>query len=132
MQERILAKRPSSVAIPALVLSLVLAGLAAWQASSKTQAEVITFVNFSYSPAIVTIRSGEEVTWQGDFSSHPLVSQDGLWPTVGSGTEFSYAFTQPGEYWYYCGFHGGPNGTGMSGKVTVFDEQVVFLPFINR
>jgi len=104
----------------------------AGQVKGKTQAAVITFVCCSYTPMTVTIRTGEDVEWQGDFTSHPLVSQDGLWSTVNSGTEFRHTFTQPGEYWFYCGIHGGPNGFAMSGKVIVGDFKLVFLPLLIR
>ena len=116
-----------------LILSgLLLLGSVVRVARGATQAATITFTCCSYSPATVTIQTGEDVTWRGGFLSHPLVSQDGLWPTVGSGAEFSHTFTQPGEYWFYCDFHGGPNGQGMSGKVIVVDTQRLFLPLINR
>jgi plastocyanin len=132
MLKKTLTKTPSRFTILALLASLILAGMAAWQVSGKTQTAIITFVCCDYSPGTVTIRTGEEVLWQGDFNSHPLVSQDGFWPTVGSGTEFSHTFTQPGEYWYYCEIHGGQNGQGMSGKVIVVDNKLVFLPLLNR
>jgi len=115
-----------------IALGTLLLGVAAWKVSGETHAAVITFTCCSYSPATVTISPGEEVVWQGDFLSHPLVSQDGLWMTVGSGAEFSHTFTQPGEYWYYCDFHGGPNGQAMSGKVIVVETQTLFLPWLIR
>jgi plastocyanin len=115
-----------------VVFGLLLLGSAVWRVRGEPQDAVVTFANFSYSPATVTIRTGEAVEWQGNFTSHPLVSQDGLWPTVGSGTSFSHTFNQPGEYWYYCEIHGFPNGVGMSGKVIVEDTQTLFLPFLSR
>jgi len=113
-------------------IGLLLVGFVAWRVSGKTQATVVTFTNFSYTPNTVTIRTGEDVQWQGNFSFHPLVSQDGLWTTVNSGTEFTHTFTQPGEYWYYCEIHGFPNGVGMSGKVIVVDNRSLFLPILSR
>jgi plastocyanin len=100
--------------------------------SGETQTAVVTFVCCSYTPDVVTIGVGEDVEWQGDFTMHPLVSQDGLWPVHGTGTVFTHTFTQVGEYWYYCGVHGGQNGTGMSGKVIVVDEVSLYLPWIVR
>lgn len=118
------------VLVVAFVLPLL--GVAAWSVRGATQATVVTFANFSYTPDIVTIRPGEEVEWRGSFTMHPLVSQDGLWSTVRSGTVFSYTFTQPGEYWYYCELHGLPNGVGMSGKVIVVETRALFLPLLSR
>jgi plastocyanin len=51
-------------------------------------------LGFHYSPEVVFISPGDTVTWQGDFSMHPLVSDDGLWPTNGSGSQFSHSFDQ--------------------------------------
>ena len=38
---------------------------------------------------------------------------------VGSAWVVSRTFNTPGMYRYYCDLHGGPNGVGMSGTVTV-------------
>ena len=76
------------------------------------------FGNF-YSPAQVTIGVGDTVEWQGDFSLHPLVSEDGLWMTVNTSSTFSFTFTSPGTYRFYCFNHGAPDGEGMAGQVVV-------------
>ncbi len=39
---------------------------------------VITFICCQYSPSTVNVVVGDTVTWQGQFSSHPLNSDDGL------------------------------------------------------
>lgn len=70
----------------------------------------------NYSPASVTIKAGDTVEWQGGFSIHPLVSDDGLWATVSSGSTFRYTFASPGTYRYYCQVH---HGLGMTGEVMV-------------
>jgi plastocyanin len=90
--------------------------------------------NLAYTPAYVVIQTGDTVTWNGQFGFHPLVSEDGLWPTQASGSTFSYTFNQPGFYRYYCMFHGRPGGLGMAGGVLVVSGpiQTVFLPFTMR
>lgn len=92
----------------------------------------ITFANFAYTPSNLVIDPGDTVEWQGSFSNHPLVSDDGLWPTVGTGSTFSYTFNNPGVYRYHCAIHGGPNGQGMSGMVTVLADIRVYLPLLFR
>jgi plastocyanin len=75
--------------------------------------------SFDFSPPEVTIEAGQTVTWQGNFATHPLVSDTWLWDAQWKGSEFSYTFAKPGTYRYYCQLHGGPQGVGMSGIVIV-------------
>ncbi len=73
-------------------------------------------LGFHYSPANVLIHPGDHVVWNGDFTMHPLVSDEGLWPTVSTGSKFEFIFTTPGVYHFHCFFHG---PIGMKGTVTV-------------
>ncbi|GIW05215.1 MAG: hypothetical protein KatS3mg060_0020 [Dehalococcoidia bacterium] len=119
MQVRVL------LSMAATVVALMVAAAVAWLGSNPVSAANtdISFTCCGYTPANVSINVGDSVTWKPSgadgFGAHPLVSQNGLWPTVTSGTQFVFTFTTPGEYFYYCQFHGGPNGAGMAGKVTV-------------
>ncbi|MFV2044513.1 MAG: plastocyanin/azurin family copper-binding protein [Anaerolineales bacterium] len=54
--------------------------------------------------------------WQGEFSVHPLVSDDGLWGTVGGGSTFSFTFNSPGTFDYHCQVH---QAFGMTGEVII-------------
>jgi len=92
--------------------------------STGASADAIAFggsLGLAYSPASLTVKVGDTVTWQGDFTTHPLVSgatcghPDGLFAT-GTGTIFSFTFTAPGTYPYYCDVH---CSLGMTGVVTV-------------
>ncbi len=40
-------------------------------------------------------------------------------PTLGPGAKYTHPFNTAKVIRYYCRFHGGPNGVGMSGIVTV-------------
>lgn len=90
-------------------------------ASAAPQTKVIHFGEhgFSYEPAQTAINVGETVVWQGNFSTHVLVSDIWLWDAQFSGSEFRQTFTQPGTYHFYCQLHGGPQGVGMSGVIIV-------------
>ncbi len=74
-----------------------------------------------YSPGSLTVKVGDTVTWEGDFSVHPLVSgascgmPDGKFSNS-TGTSFSHTFTVAGTYPYYCSVH---CASGMTGSVTV-------------
>jgi len=88
---------------------------------------VITFVCCSYSPSEVVIQPGESVEWDGDFSFHPLVSDNGLWVTQTVGTQFVYTFTVAGTFDFHCAIHG---PFGMVGRVIV--NHKVYLPMVFR
>lgn len=72
----------------------------------------------TYTPAQITVKAGQPVTWKGDFAAHPLESVDSLWTRVQTGTEFSHTFATPGTYTYYCLAHGSET-SGMKGQITV-------------
>jgi plastocyanin len=95
--------------------------------SQTTTIEFGGLLGFHYSPNIIHLSPGDSVKWQGDFTMHPLVSDEGLWPTVNTGTEFTFTFNQPGVYHFHCFFHG---PIGMKGTLTVgfFD----YIPLVHR
>ena len=68
-------------------------------------------------PMNVTIRPGTTVTWvnRGQ-DAHTASARDGSFasPTLNFGESYSYTFTNPGRYPYFCLFHG-----DMFGEVTV-------------
>ncbi len=98
-------------------------------ASSVSTLPTIQFggaLGFNYSPKVLLIPLGDTVKWQGDFTMHPLVSDESLWTTVSSGTEFTHTFSTPGIYHFHCFFHGAAGGVGMSG--TVIAGVLEYLP----
>jgi plastocyanin len=67
-----------------------------------------------YSPANFTAKVGQAVTWVNrDVSAHTVTSTSGVFDSgiVESGATFSYTFTQPGTYQYYCTIHPWMKGT---------------------
>ena len=78
-------------------------------------------VGFAYSPASLTVKVGDTVTWEGDFGTHPLVSgancgePDGQFSNA-SGSTYSHTFMAGGTYPYYCNVH---CTVGMKGMITV-------------
>ena len=103
------------------------------QVSVRAEATtVITFTCCAYAPATIFISVDDTVRWQGDFSLHPLVSEDELWLTQSTGMEFSYTFLTAGSYRFYCAIHGGPAGIGMSGQVIVLGPETVFMPLVTK
>jgi plastocyanin len=81
----------------------------------------------AFSPSTITIDPGETVTFSnGDNGTHNVAWDDNGVPPAPSmptsiwGTTMpKRTFTTPGTYRFYCQNHGGPNSSGMSGKVIV-------------
>ena len=89
----------------------------------ETQEEVtVMVVDSSYEDAIIIVDVGTTVVWEVNATlPHTVTAEDGSFDSgmLNDGDTFSYTFTEPGEYPYYCTFHGAPGGFGMSGTVTV-------------
>ncbi len=69
---------------------------------------------------------GTTVQWINDDSVAHTVTADGGAFDSGSlapGATFSFTFSQAGDFPYYCHFHGGPGGQGMSSRVTVTSQS---------
>lgn len=72
---------------------------------------------YSFSPQVVEVAIGTEVTWvNNDAVSHTVTSDSGEFNTgaFGTGQNRSYTFTKAGTYTYHCSIH-----PGMKGTVTV-------------
>jgi plastocyanin len=78
----------------------------------------------------VHIPSGGSVTWVGGGRNpHNTVAADGSWSTetvFGSldqfdGDEALITYTEPGEYLFFCTYHGNAEGVGMAGRLIVED-----------
>lgn len=78
------------------------------QQQSATQAE-IKIDNFTYSPVTVTIATGTTVKWTNrDDIPHTVVSEDKTTfksKALDTDDSFSYTFTKPGTYTYFCSIH---------------------------
>jgi plastocyanin len=73
--------------------------------------------NFSFGPTAITVPVGTTVTWVNrDDIPHTVVSTEKVFKSKVLDTEekFSYTFTKPGEYPYFCSIH-----PKMTGKVVV-------------
>ncbi|HVY54369.1 MAG TPA: plastocyanin/azurin family copper-binding protein, partial [Thermodesulfobacteriota bacterium] len=90
----------------------------------------VSIIDNEFSPKDITINVGDTVRWTNNGAlNHDVRSDDGT--TFGSagqfplptgmepGDVFEFTFTSEGDFPYYCIFHGGPGGIGMSGSITV-------------
>jgi plastocyanin len=73
--------------------------------------------NFVFGPAAITVPVGTTVTWiNRDDIPHTVASTDKVFKSKVLDTDetFSFTFTKPGEYPYFCSIH-----PKMTGKVVV-------------
>jgi plastocyanin len=95
----------------ATVISLTLLACAqkAQSAAAETQAtNEIKIDNFSFTPQTVEIAAGTTITWTNhDDVPHNVVSTDKIFKskTMDTDEKFSYTFSKPGTYKYFCSIH---------------------------
>ena len=104
---------PAPILIAMLLLSPALPQANANDQPSARNAD-IKIDNFSFGPQTVTVPVGTTVTWTNrDDIPHTVVSTDGVFKSKVQDTDekFSYTFTKPGTYPYFCSVH--PKMTGQ-------------------
>jgi plastocyanin len=90
--------------------------VASAQEKSASTAEV-KIDNFVFGPAAMTVPVGTTVTWTNrDDIPHTVVSTEKVFKSkvLDTDEKFSFTFTKPGEYPYFCSIH-----PKMTGKVVV-------------
>jgi plastocyanin len=84
------------------------------QAQMQTSSTEVRIDNFSFGPAALTVPSGTTVTWTNrDDIPHTVVSEDKAFKSkvLDTDEKFSYIFTKPGTYGYFCSVHPKMTGT---------------------
>lgn len=84
--------------------------------SAAAQVEV-RIDNFTFSPAVITVKPGTQITWtNADDIPHTVVSDTKAFKSkvLATGEKFTYTAGKAGTYPYSCSIH--PN---MTGKVVV-------------
>jgi plastocyanin len=97
--------------------ALLLIGKEYANAESTGAASAVKIDNFSFTPVTVTVSVGTTVTWtNADDIPHTVVSDDKSFKSKALDTDerFSYSFTKPGTYSYFCSIH-----PKMTAKVVV-------------
>ena len=95
-----------------------------WPSSAGAAPQTVVATPFSqFTPPNITVDVGDTVTWNNTGGFHNVAFDDGSFiqpnPPSFDTWSVSHTFSSPGTYRYYCQIHGGPNGIGMSGSVTV-------------
>jgi plastocyanin len=77
-------------------------------AGEPASANAVKIDNFTFSPVTLTIAPGSTVKWTNkDDVPHTVVSSDKAFKsnTLDTDQEFTYTFTKPGTYSYFCSLH---------------------------
>lgn len=130
MNSRGLALSRASVLLVGVVLAGACSGAAADTVVSGDDVSVLMFDNrFQYTEIHIPV--GGSVEWVGaGRNPHNAVAADGSWSTesvFGSleqleGDVAVMTYDQPGEYVFFCTFHGNAEGKGMAGVLVVGGE----------
>jgi plastocyanin len=83
----------------------------------KNDMHEVSIDNFSFTPMEMTIPAGTQVTWiNKDDVPHTVVSVDHQFKSKALDTDekFSFTFSNPGTYEYFCSVH-----PKMTGKIVV-------------
>jgi amicyanin len=76
--------------------------------TGPAESNTVKIDNFSFTPPTMTIPAGTQVTWVNhDDVPHNIVSTEKRFtsPVLDTDERFSYSFTAPGTYDYYCSLH---------------------------
>lgn len=85
------------------------------QPTPSTTAGTIVIKSFSFSPAVLTVKSGTKVTWVNeDPLLHDVVADTFRSENLEQGDRFEFTFNQAGTFDYICGLH-----PSMKGQVIV-------------
>jgi len=102
--------------------NVVLDPFALLESQAAGEEEEVRVVDIDFELEVITIPVGTTVTWVYDANlPHTATSDTDVFNsgTLGDGDTFSYTFDEAGSFPYFCKFHGGVGGSGMSGIVNV-------------
>ena len=74
----------------------------------------VSITNFAFTPANLTVKVGETVTWTNkDEEPHTVVAGDNSFhsPGLDANATYSFTFTSPGSFDYICSIHPFMHGT---------------------
>ena len=107
-------RRAFYIASICAILIMSLPRLSVFGADDKPAAAEVKIDNFSFTPATVTVPAGTQVTWTNrDDIPHNVRNDDASIKskTLDTDDKFSFTFTKPGTYTYFCSIHPKMKGT---------------------
>jgi plastocyanin len=97
-----------TIAAAILVLASTARFASAPVAAATDSATAVKIDNFSFTPATITVPAGTQVRWTNrDDIPHTVVADDKSFKSKALDTdeEFTYTFSKPGTYKYFCSLH---------------------------
>ncbi len=88
----------------------------------EPQVVQVLMKDFAFGPPTITVKAGTTVEFINlDNAPHTATTDDNSQDTgtLNLNNKASLTFDQPGEFPYFCLFHGGPGGVGMAGQIVV-------------
>ncbi len=111
-------QRASDLSDTALCAAVLKSAAAPVKADSAALSLTVEITDNRFQPAALSVKAGTTVTWVHTGQvTHNIVSvqlTDLRSPDLRPGDRYSYTFTVPGTYTYYCSYH-----DGMSATITV-------------
>jgi amicyanin len=89
-------------------IGLAVAAVLAAASAAKAADIQVKIENFTFNPKQVTVKAGDTVTWiNGDDIPHTVTSKTLVFRSKALDTDdkFSFTFTKPGTYLYFCSLH---------------------------
>jgi plastocyanin len=102
------------LSITAMLVALLAGRQIARAAAPAAAGAEVKIDNFTFTPATVTVAVGTQVTWTNrDDIPHTVVTEDKAIKSKALDTDekFTYKFTKPGTYVYFCSIHPKMKGT---------------------
>jgi plastocyanin len=97
-----------AAALAILAAAAVLPAAAAQAAETQAPETEVKIDNFTFAPQSITVKAGTTVTWTNDDDiPHTVAAKTKLFKSkaLDSGDKFSFTFTTPGAYEYFCSLH---------------------------
>jgi plastocyanin len=109
-----MTKIAKHIRVAAILAATVFAAAATLPAASARAPETeVKIDNFAFAPQRIVVQAGTTVTWiNADDAPHTVASSTKVFKSGALDTEdkFSFTFTTPGTYDYFCSLH--PHMTG--------------------
>ena len=104
-----------AVATLTILAGAVLPGYAQTAPPASSQANAVSIDNFTFTPQTLTIKPGTTVTWTNkDDIPHGIASDNNAFArskALDTDDSYSFTFTAPGTYKYFCYIHRHMTGT---------------------
>jgi amicyanin len=97
------------------MIALLAALVAAWPSTPARASDVsVKIANFTFSPQKLTVKAGSKVTWTNeDDIPHTVNASNQAFKSgpLDTDQKFSFTFTTPGTFQYFCALHPQMTGT---------------------